>query len=181
MGRVSTAPAPGDPVRVVTTKWVERPHWEFDAVHLGSDEHGDWLGLPVGTHLARPGAAFDTETDQVVLVPCGLWWIATFHAPGYRVATYVDMTTPPVWSSTHAGLRVGAVDLDLDVVELADGTVYVDDEDEFAEHRVEHRYPAEVVTGAEESCAQVADAVRRAVAPFDGSARAWLARVAPAG
>ena len=40
------------------TKWGDRPHWEFDAVLLGSDEHGDWLGIPGGTHMSRPGAAY---------------------------------------------------------------------------------------------------------------------------
>ena len=38
-----------------------------------------------------------------------------------------------------------AVDLDLDVVEGLDREVWVDDEDEFAEHRVELGYPREVV------------------------------------
>ena len=31
------------------SKWGDRPHWEFDALFLGSDRHGDWLGIPVGT------------------------------------------------------------------------------------------------------------------------------------
>ena len=47
---------PGDAARVAMTKWVDRPHWEFDATYLGSDAHGDWLGIPAGTAMARPGA-----------------------------------------------------------------------------------------------------------------------------
>ena len=54
-------PSPGDPVRVVMTKWGGRPHWEYDATYLGSDEHGDWLGCPVATHYSRPGMAFVPE------------------------------------------------------------------------------------------------------------------------
>ena len=53
-----------------------------------------------------------------------------------------------------------AVDLDLDVVRRTDGTVYVDDEDEFAEHRVSFGYPPEVVELAEESCRWVLGHVR---------------------
>ena len=52
---------------------------------------------------------------------------------------YVDITTPPVWDGTV--LR--AVDLDLDVVRGNTGRVWVDDEDEFADHRVRFGYPDE--------------------------------------
>ena len=65
-------PTPGDLVRVVMTKWVDRPHWEFDCRFLGSDEHGDWLGISAGTRMARPGATYIAPTDQVGL----LWRLA---------------------------------------------------------------------------------------------------------
>lgn len=152
------------------TKWGERPHWEFDATFLGSDEHGDWLGIPRGTHHARPGLAFDSEVDSVTLAPREGWWCATFHAPGIWCDTYVDMSTQPVWD----GAVLRAVDLDLDVIRRADGSVYVDDEDEFAEHRVLFDYPAEVVAAAEASRDAVLDAVRRSAAPYDGTAGRWL-------
>ncbi len=37
------------------TKWGDRPHWEMDAVYLGADAAGDWIGFPVGTRMSRPG------------------------------------------------------------------------------------------------------------------------------
>ncbi|MEJ7832005.1 MAG: DUF402 domain-containing protein [Nocardioides sp.] len=168
-------PEPGDVVRVVMTKWGGRPHWEFDSVFLGSDEHGDWLGIPDGTTMARPRMSFVTETDQVGLVPGpgaggGAGWLATFHAPGFPVATYVDMTSVPVWD----GSVVRAVDLDLDVIRGADCSVVVDDEDEFAEHRVTFGYPPDVVDLAEASCAWVHEAVLNQAPPFDGTADSWL-------
>ena len=124
------------------TKWGGRPHWEYDAVLLGSDEHGDWLGIPGGTHMSRPGAEYVAPVAQVVLVPPPgpddeRGWLATFHAPGGPVQVYVDMTTPPAWD----GPVLRAVDLDLDVVRGATGRVWVDDEDEFARHRVRVRLP----------------------------------------
>ncbi len=159
------------------TKWGDRPHWEFDGVLLGSDEHGDWIGIPVGSHMSRPGMELTSEWHQVGLVPAaGLdssrGWLATFHGEGNPVRTYVDMTTPPVWDGTV----VRAVDLDLDVVKTIDerGT-YVDDEDEFAEHQRLFGYPPEVVELAEQSCAWVHDAVVRELPPFDGRADTWLA------
>jgi uncharacterized protein len=157
------------------TKWGERAHWEFDAVLLGSDLHGDWLGIPAGTPMARPGAQYVAPVDQVGLVPppgadADRGWLATFHAPGGPVQVYVDMTSPPAWD----GAVLRAVDLDLDVVRGTTGRVWVDDEDEFAEHRVEHAYPEELVRLALDSCDRVRAAVDAGDAPYDGSAAPWF-------
>src|SRR5689334_17146100 len=124
-------PQPGDAVRVVMSKWGDRPHWEFEGVLLGRDEHGDWLGFRAGTRMQRPGASYVAPVDQVGLVPAPgpdelRGWLATFHAPRGTVHTYVDMTTPPVWD----GPTLRAVDLDLDIVRGNAGRVWVDDEDE---------------------------------------------------
>ncbi|MGB0101971.1 MAG: DUF402 domain-containing protein, partial [Nocardioides sp.] len=127
----------GDAVRVVMTKWGDQPHWEFDASYLGSDQHGDWLGIPAGTAMSRPGATYLAPTRQVGLVPPPggsgpeRGWLATFHDVGGPVQVYVDITTPPSWD----GSVLRAVDLDLDVVRGNAGRVWVDDEDEFADHR----------------------------------------------
>jgi protein associated with RNAse G/E len=83
---------------------------------------------------------------------------------------YVDITTPPVWD----GRTLRAVDLDLDVVREAEGRLYVDDEDEFAEHRVAFGYPDDVAAGAEQSCARVRAALAAGHPPYDGSHRPWL-------
>lgn len=158
------------------TKWGGRPHWEFDALYLGSDEHGDWLGFPTGSHMSRPGMDFTTTNDQVGLVPAaglpmGNAWLATFHGPGGVVWTYVDMTSVPVWD----GSTVRAVDLDLDVIEALDRSVYVDDQDEFDQHRVELGYPREIVELALSTRDLVRTAMTAGRAPFDGSSAAWLA------
>lgn len=165
---------------MVMTKWGERPHWEFDGVLLGSDEHGDWIAFPSGTHMSRPGAEYVAPVDQVGLVPApgepgDRGWLATFHASGGVVHTYVDMTTPPRWD----GAVLHAVDLDLDVIRLPDGSVGIDDEDEFEEHRARWSYPEDVVTLAVGSCERILAAVVEEAAPFDGTAATWLARVAP--
>jgi hypothetical protein len=168
-------PRPGDQVRIVMTKWGERPHWEFDATYLGTDEHGDWLGFPTGSFMSRPGMDFTTTNDQVGLVPAdglpmGNAWLATFHGPGGVVWTYVDMTSVPVWD----GPVVRAVDLDLDVIETLDHSVLVDDEDEFEQHRVDFDYPPDLVALATGTRDAVYAAVRDRTPPFDGSAGPWL-------
>lgn len=183
--------APGTRVRCVMTKWGDRPHWEYDAVYLGTDEHGDWLGLTAGTPYTRPGMDVTIDHDHVGLVPAPVdgqrpWHLAVFHAgegdpwPSLdhsAVAVYVDMTTPAEWDGT----TLRAVDLDLDVVKGWNGRVMVDDEDEFAEHQVELGYPPGVVAATRASCEAVTAAVRAAEAPYDGTHRRWLDALAALG
>jgi protein associated with RNAse G/E len=165
--------------RMLFTKWGERPHWEFGAELLGRDEHGHWLGLPHGSVVARPGATITTGEDQVVLVPDDAW-VSTFYAAGGTGPwdVYVDVSTVPT-HETSVGLHVvRAVDLDLDVLRGRTGRVWVDDEDEFAEHRSRYGYPDEVVETALASCMRVHEALRLGVAPFDAAtAASWLARL----
>ena len=170
---------PGTPVRCEMTKWPDRPHWVFAGTYLGADEHGDWIGFPAGSRFTRPGADVTMPNDQVGLVPADhldeRGWLATFHGPGGDFRLYVDIATPPVWDGT----TLRAVDLDLDIIEGVNGRVWVDDEDEFADHRVRFDYPAEVTEGALASMRWVEEAVRSGETPFDGETHLpWLARVA---
>ncbi len=182
MSPTHTAAAPdgGTVVRVATSKWGDRPHWEFDGVVLGHDEHGTWVGVVAGTRHARPGMAFTSEVASVTLAPAGgAWALATFHDPGIWCRTYVDVTTPAVWDTTGPVPVLRAVDLDLDVIRGGHGRVWVDDEDEFAEHRVTLAYPPEVVRAAERSVGAVLAAVTDRTPPYDDlTADGWLARLA---
>jgi len=161
------------------SKWGDHPHWEFEGRFLGTDEHGDWIGIPGGTPFSRPGADYTAPVDQVGLVPApgpeeDRGWLATFHGAGGPVRVYVDMTTPPVWD----GPVLRAVDLDLDVVQGPTGRVWVDDEDEFAEHRVRYGYPEEIARLAMRSCDRVRAAVTAGLAPYDGTSAGWFERLA---
>jgi uncharacterized protein len=161
-----------DPVHVVFTKWGDRPHWEYDALRLGEDEHGTWVGMPVGTAISRPGVSFQTDQPQVALFPDAPY-AACFYGPGGHVPcdVYVDITTPPVWRDG----TVTAVDLDLDVLLGRTGRVWVDDEEEFAEHRARYRYPDDIVEMATRSCSAVLGAVSARLPPYDrGTWTRWL-------
>jgi hypothetical protein len=168
-------------VRLVARKWPDRPHWEHEAEHLGEDEHGVWVGARIGTVVSRPGASLVTDQAQVTLVPRAQPFMATFYAPGgiAHCDVYVDITTVPTWGT--CGLPGGgvetvtAVDLDLDVVRGWSGRVWVEDEDEFAAHRVRYAYPGDVVRLAASSCEAVRFAVEQGRAPYDGTARTWFA------
>lgn len=169
----------GSLVRIEVTKWGGGRHWVYPGRWLGSDEHGDWLGFPAGSRFSRPGRDYTAPHDHVVLVPGPgreeeRGFLAAFHAPEARLQVYVDVVTAPVWD----GAVVRAVDLDLDVVRGAGGEVWVEDEDEFVEHRAALGYPDEVATAALSSCARVERAVRGHRPPYDGSHRRWLAALA---
>lgn len=165
---------------MLARKWPDVPHWEFDALVLGEDRHGVWVGAPSGTRMQRPGASFVTDQPQVSLLPRQSAFVATFYAPGGLAPfdVYVDITTVPVWLDGPTR-TVTAVDLDLDVLRGRSGRVWVDDEDEFAARRV--HYPADLVRLAATSCEAVRTAVESGRPPYDGSAGAWLAALETAG
>jgi hypothetical protein len=164
-------------VRVLTRKWGDLPHWEFDAVRLGADEHGHWVGVLSGTWLSRPERGFHAWCDHVVLIPYDAWWVATMYGDDTDrpVDVYVDISTPSTW--TDDGSEVRTVDLDLDVIKGPTGRIWVDDEDEFAQHRVELAYPDDVVAEAVRSCEEVVAAVSEGSGPFGGVHLEWIARL----
>ena len=147
-------PNAGDVADVRFTKWGGGRHWEFPLTALGSDQHGVWAGGALGTWLSRPGHGFESRVRWVTLFPHDRPWSASFYGAGHPdTDVYVDMTTVPVWD----GLAVTLVDLDLDVILLADGCLVLDDEDEFEEHRHSLGYPIEIVTLARSTTAAVFD------------------------
>lgn len=173
----------GTPVHVDFRKWGGTLHWQESAVWLGQDEFGSWLFVPAGSHAWRPGASFDC-TEGIRLVPDAPW-VAMVNEPPpgptdparSPIETYVDLTTVPRWHDTEEGLRVEAVDLDLDVIRRFNGAVFIDDEDEFAEHQMTLGYPAEVVARTRATADAVHQKVRDGAPPFDAAtSRGWLER-----
>lgn len=165
---------PGDVVDVRFTKWGGGRHWEFPVTYLGRDEHGHWGGSPAGTRLARPGHAFTSAFDWVTLFPHDAPWAASFYgSPDQPVELYVDVTTPARWG----GGEVTLVDLDLDVIRMRDGSLVLDDEDEFDAHRVELGYPDDVVDLARRSAVDLMAAVGARAEPFGAVGHTWLTRL----
>jgi hypothetical protein len=167
-------PREGEPIDARFTKWGGGRHWEFPLRCLGVDEHGVWGAGEVGTRLWRPGAGFVSEIGWVTLFPHDRPWAASFYGSAHQqVDTYVDMTTVPEWS----GSSVSMVDLDLDVVLMRDGSLVLDDEDEFEQHRRELGYPAQVVDLARRTADEVLAAVRDGTEPFGAVGASWLDRL----
>lgn len=160
-----------DLISVVFTKWGGRQHWHFECGWLGEDEFGAWLAGRPGTRLQRGDEPAIIELPGFVqLVPCRGEWIAFFNAAG-PFEIYVDVTSTPVWT----GGTVTCVDLDLDVVRRPDGKVQLLDEDEFIQHQIELKYPADTVRSARATAEWLLNAVAAGHGPFGGAGAAWLA------
>ncbi|WP_188194403.1 DUF402 domain-containing protein [Nonomuraea sp. SYSU D8015] len=161
-------------VRIVYRKYGGALHWNHPGRVLGEDEHGVWAGVPRGT-VARKGNGppVPWEASTIMLFPRDAWWTASFHSQPHWSEIYVDVTTVPEWRDGE----VTMVDLDLDVVRMPDGRIFVDDEDEFTEHQVVLGYPAEVVAQAESAARWLVDAVGERKGPFGGAHLEWLAMV----
>ncbi|MEO3853315.1 DUF402 domain-containing protein [Acrocarpospora sp. B8E8] len=161
-------------IEVVYRKYGGTLHWNHPARRLGEDEHGVWVGCPAGT-IGRLGEGPPVvwKLPFVLLFPRETWWTATFNATGHKMAIYCDITTVPEWRDGE----VTMVDLDLDVIKRADGTVFLDDVDEFAEHQVWFEYPLDVIENAERSATWLMTAVAQGTGPFGGAHTPWLDQV----
>ena len=132
-------------VRVVYRKYDEKLHWHQWMRYLGEDEYGVWLGAPAGSVSQRGDEPVVTqEQAHVQLFPRDQWFTAIFNDEPRYTEIYADITTPVEFSDDV----VTMIDLDLDVIKRRDGTVFIDDEDEFAEHQVKYAYPADVIATA---------------------------------
>ncbi|MGW9111638.1 DUF402 domain-containing protein [Microbacterium sp. NPDC055683] len=167
-------PAVGTRLLFRWSKWDGSPHWVHECVYLGSDEWGDWFGQLPGWRSSRPGRDMVLRAACVELLPAGSGeWVLTRNAPPSTTRVYIDLA----WDARWEGGEPTAIDMDLDVVHALDERgVYVDDRDEWDEHRAAFGYPAGVQERLEARTAALERAVRADVAPFDdATADHWFA------
>lgn len=162
-------------MRQVTLQFFKYPdtvHWRHDMLYLGEDHLGTWLGAPLGTTIQRgsePPMSWNRPFIQ--LIQPNRPWIPIWNLDPDRTAIYVDITTVPVRPAPD---RYETIDLDLDVVQLVDGSIQILDEDEFEEHRSSLGYPDWMIDQARTSTAEVAAAIEALRTPFDGSHLPWF-------
>lgn len=171
------APVPGDLVVARNRKYDGGAHWVVPGRHLGSDEHGHWIFQGTGEFISRPGAALYTESDAILLVPHTGDWVATFYDDAHPggVELYIDLAIKHGWRRIRPKVvEFHMIDMDLDVVRTKSRGLFVDDEDEFAEHRAAFGYPDGLCERLEAATAQLTDLVAAGHAPFDGREAAWF-------
>lgn len=162
----------------VTVQFLKNPdilHWGFAASLLGEDEYGRWIALPKGSKRWKGETAVGPAgEDAVFCAPHDGWWHLHYNGEASRYSHFVDIVTPPRWVSPH---RYEMIDLDLDVALRHDGTVEIQDEDEFQVHQLRYGYSREMVERAVEETAWVVDALEARREPFFEIASSWLDRV----
>ncbi len=158
-------------IRVEFHKHPGTLHWNYEAHLLGEDEYGLWLGVPAGSRIYKGSEERSIKGAFVQSIAPGRWWTAVRNI-GHRTTHYVDIIRPAEWVSHD---HVTMVDLDLDVVRLPDGTVEIEDEDEFTAHRVSLGYPDSWVDMARTTAARVYQALETRREPFGDVADGWLA------
>ena len=167
-------PQPGTRLLFHWRKWDGSPHWVHECVYLGSDRWGDWFGQLPGWDSSRPGRTFLPQHPNVTLVPPGGDWVFTRNAAPHRTRTYIDLSWDVRWRDGEPA----GIDMDLDVVDRDGAGVYIDDRDEWDEHRVAYGYPHEVVERLEMLAVDLERRVIAGEAPFDDATpAAWFARL----
>ncbi|MCP2636262.1 DUF402 domain-containing protein [Microbacterium sp. HD4P20] len=157
-------------------KWDGAEHWVHECVYLGSDRWGDWFGQLAGWRSFRPGRDFLADAPNVTLMPPDGDHVVTVNqAPPASYRVYIDLAWDVRWDS---GQPTG-IDMDLDVVRTVDPRrVFIDDQDEWDEHRVAYGYPLDIVTRLEALAVDLEQRVTVESAPFDdATADAWLSRL----
>jgi uncharacterized protein len=167
-------------VRQVTIQFLKNPdltHWGFEGFWLGDDEWGDWIAVPRGSKRWKGDVDMSpTVAAAVFCAPRGEWWHLHYNGPdSYNYSHFVDIVTPPIWSTEN---RYEMIDLDLDVAIHIDGTLEIQDEDEFLVHQVRYGYSEEMIRRAVEETSRIAELLRAGKEPFFDVAAEWLTRVA---
>lgn len=169
----------GDLVVARNRKWNGTAHWVVPGRFLGEDDFGWWLFQPKGSFCSRPGAAFHATSDVVLLVPRRGDFVAKFYDDSYPgdFRLYIDLALAHEWRTIRPGVtEFHLIDMDLDVIRSVKHGIYIDDEDEFAEHRLAMGYPQPVVERIREAADALFLAVKEQVAPFNGTATTWFER-----
>lgn len=159
-------------IQVRGFKWPRRATAVAVACLLGEDTFGQWLGVTKGTlwWAADRSHSGVFEMSFVKLVPSGTFWAACFY-PGDPVVD-VDIVLPVHWGE---GV-LEEVDLELDILRGADGSVRVRDQEAFSHVREVWAMPGDIAAQAEETCERVRAWVERGVEPFGVIGHVWLSR-----
>lgn len=164
-------------VESVTIQFYKNPdilHWGFDGLLLGDDDYGRWVALPKGSRRWKGEIEWrPTGEDAVQCFPHDGWWVLHYNGPAVLGSHFVDISTQPTWREG----RMEMIDLDLDLIVFCDGTVQIEDEDEFAVHQIQFGYTPVMIERARAETEELAARLRRREEPFFEVAESWLQRV----
>lgn len=162
---------PGSVIPLASTKYDGSLHYRYDVTVVGADDDELRAWAPAGTPMRSYRGDRTTSRHQLRVHPSDRWWNLEVHwEPDWRAHQhYVNIALPSTWDD--GTLRF--VDLDLDIAWWPDGSVYVLDRAEFAEHTVRFGYPRAVIDGAWAAVDEVRSLISHRMVPFDGTLYAW--------
>ena len=166
----------------LTQAYVHRDIWQAvrdEIVRVNPSADGGFLASYTQVYAEalmttiRRIADKDPATDS-------LWatWEKVRRNPGFASRQeYIDLAVAHEWKPIRPHVtEFHVIDLDLDVVSTADRGVFIDDEDEFEDHRTAMNYPAALAESLEASAAELFQAVKAQEAPFDGTDVGWFTK-----
>ncbi|WP_020619682.1 DUF402 domain-containing protein [Paenibacillus daejeonensis] len=109
------------------------------------------------------GKVWTSRVPAVSFFMPGLWFnvVALLEEPGIRY--YCNVASPPY---LHKDVLT-YIDYDLDVIKLADGSVFEVDRDEYEQHKITYRYSRLVTRKVEDGLRMLRDRIACAGAPFN--------------
>lgn len=168
----------GDMVVARAWKYDGQAHWVVPGRYLGHDEHGHWIYQPAGSLVSRPGHGHWAQTDALCLIPRSGYWVGTLYddpLEDYRI--YLDLAAQIGWRElARGGWEVNSIDMDLDVIESRSRGVFLDDEDEFAQHTESMHYPKHLVSALRNQATFLLSMVGQGQPPFDQTMNNWFTR-----
>jgi hypothetical protein len=134
--------------------------------------------VPAGSERAHPTAG-STEVlahDELWLTVTDEWWVLCAEGDGDEVDSLVLHAAVPVEGATTEPIeRIEWIDLDLDL-EVRDGELSLEDEEQFHQHAATMSYPRDVIRGAWAGISRMAPRYTMGEWPFDGWLQQELAR-----
>ncbi|MCK9486896.1 MAG: DUF402 domain-containing protein [Dehalococcoidia bacterium] len=160
------ASRPGEPVRILSTKYDGSRHYEYRGRLVDQGEGYLRVVVEPNTPFVSYRESGMTLARMTQIYFTDRWYNAFHnHEPVGRRAmlTYCNVGTPV----RLEGDTIHWIDLDLDVIDTQAQGLIVDDEDEFADHRQRMAYPEEVVRRAEAARDELLALGRSHAFPFD--------------
>jgi hypothetical protein len=151
-------------LHIASTKYDGSLHYQYDAYLVDITGPLIRCWVDIGTPWISYRGSGITRHQETVLFFTDRWYNVRHNheTNAARFEIYANIALP-------ARLEVGTihwVDLDIDLIRDARG-VTIDDEDEFADHRVRMSYPEEVVAQVLEATAEATRLLHQNAFPFD--------------
>jgi protein associated with RNAse G/E len=177
----SAAPQLGRRIRVLSTKYDGSLHNDYEALLIDEESSTSPDDECLRLYVAQGTPLHSYRGDGPIGVgftalfwPGADRWFNVYHnhwpTQRHAIETYVNVSLPAEFD----GETIRWVDMDLDVVVRTGHRIELWDEDEFAEHLEQFRYPDNVVARARAAAGELMRAAAAGEPPFDRASHIWV-------